>query len=153
MTLELSVGYHSKHIWRWYTIFKHNQDRGKTCLSELCNYFSLRFEFTISQWKSLWILISVRLPVTLEVEPSDTIVYVKTIIQDKEGIRPEQQRLTCTFADKELEDGRNLNEYDIGIKARLRLNIVLISNVAKIMEKLVHTQFYSYLQETNLLTG
>ena len=49
--------------------------------------------------------------ITLETEPSDTIEKVKTKVQEKEKIPPDQQRLL--FGSNVLEDGRTLSNYNI----------------------------------------
>ena len=57
--------------------------------------------------------------ITLEVEPSDSIENVKTKIQDKEGIPPDQQHLI--YRGNELEDHLRVSDYKLIHKSTLHL--------------------------------
>ncbi|WP_093199628.1 ubiquitin-like protein [Pseudomonas yamanorum] len=61
--------------------------------------------------------------ISVECDPSDTIENIKAIIQDREGIPPDQQRLYLST--RLLEDGYTLSDYSVGGNATLLCKLQL----------------------------
>ena len=59
----------------------------------------------------------------IEVEPTMKIIELKQMLEEAEGISPEQQRLI--FAGKQLADEKTLQELKIGVGTQISLLLAL----------------------------
>ena len=57
--------------------------------------------------------------ITLDVNPTDTVQHLKNQLHDREAIPQEQQRLI--FAGKQLDDNRQLSDYNMQKDATIHL--------------------------------
>ncbi|KAF8470048.1 ubiquitin-related domain-containing protein, partial [Kalaharituber pfeilii] len=109
------------------SLFDYNIKKGST------SYFNCHL--TGCQCMQVFVRTLTGKTITLEVNPLDTIEHVKFKIQTTEGIPWYMQRLI--FAGKQLEDNRNLFDYDIQKESTIHLALRLRGGMQIVVKTLV----------------